>query len=441
MAIFVWSDEYNIGYVQVDKQHQRLVSMLNRLDASISEGAETAAIAGLLSELKSYTEYHFSTEEQLMRDGAGNAEHVRTHLQQHRAFERSLEQMIRVYNESGSVVAGSLLEFLVRWLMSHILGSDQEMGRLLRGDRAAHKHGDRERIRQLQGRLNQEIAQRNMLIALREADSRLRVIADTVPCLIWMADAAGRRTFFNQTWLHFTGRGAGDEFGWGWLDGVHHDDRAQLFSVCMRALQTRQPYTAEFRLRRRDGDYRWVIENASPRESAEGSFLGCIGSTTDITDRKRVEQELDRTRATLERMLAERDAEIERVSTDLPRFAGMDPGGGIGRQIAEQLDDALGRIAASAGRLNEGLSELYRLVDAYRIARAGTDQAAAQDPAVGMEREVDLTSLRQDLSSQIDATREAVGRIRQVLDAALAGTGQDAPAASRATDEQREVVG
>jgi hemerythrin-like metal-binding protein/PAS domain S-box-containing protein len=441
VAIFVWSDEYNIGYVQVDKQHQRLVSMLNRLDASISEGAETAAIAGLLSELKSYTEYHFSTEEQLMRDGAGNAEHVRTHLQQHRAFERSLEQMIRVYNESGSVVAGSLLEFLVRWLMSHILGSDQEMGRLLRGDHAAHKHGDRERIRQLQGRLDQEIAQRNMLIALREADSRLRVIADTVPCLVWMADAAGRRTFFNRTWLDFTGRGAGDELGWGWLDGVHHDDRAQLFATCMRALQSRQPYTAEFRLRRRDGDYRWVIENASPRESAEGSFVGCIGSTTDITDRKRVEQELDRTRATLERMLAERDAEIERVSTDLPRSAGMDPGGGIGRQIAEQLDDALGRIAASAGRLNEGLSELYCLVDAYRIARAGPDQAAAQDPAVGMEREVDLTSLRQDLSSQIDATREALGRIRQVLDAALAGTGQDAPAASRATDGQREVVG
>jgi hemerythrin-like metal-binding protein/PAS domain S-box-containing protein len=441
VAIFVWSDEYNIGYVQVDKQHQRLVSMLNRLDASISEGAETAAIAGLLSELKSYTEYHFSTEEQLMRDGAGNAEHVRTHLQQHRAFERSLEQMIRVYNESGSVVAGSLLEFLVRWLMSHILGSDQEMGRLLRGDHAAHKHGDRERIRQLQGRLDQEIAQRNMLIALREADSRLRVIADTVPCLVWMADAAGRRTFFNRTWLDFTGRGAGDELGWGWLDGVHHDDRAQLFATCMRALQSRQPYTAEFRLRRRDGDYRWVIENASPRESAEGSFVGCIGSTTDITDRKRVEQELDRTRATLERMLAERDAEIERVSTDLPRSAGMGPGGGIGRQIAEQLDDALGRIAASAGRLNEGLSELYRLVDAYRIARAGPDQAAAQDPAVGMEREVDLTSLRQDLSSQIDATREALGRIRQVLDAALAGTGQDAPAASRATDGQREVVG
>lgn len=441
MAIFVWSDDYSIGYVQVDRQHQRLVSMLNRLDASISEGAEATAIAGLLSELKSYTEYHFSTEEQLMREGAGNAEHVRTHLQQHRAFERSLEQMIRVYNESGSVVAGSLLEFLVRWLMSHILGSDQEMGRLLRGDRAAHKHGDREKIRQLQGRLDQEIAQRNMLIALREADSRLRVIADTVPCLIWMSDAAGRRTFFNRTWLDFTGRGAGDEFGWGWLDGVHHDDRAQLFAICMRVLQTRQPYTAEFRLRRRDGEYRWVIENASPRESAEGSFVGCIGSTTDITDRKRVEQELDRPRALLERMLAERDAEIERVSTDLPRSAEMDPGGAIGRRIAEQLDDALGCIAASAGRLNEGLSELYRLVDAYRIARADPDQAAVQDPAVGMEREVDLACLRQDLSDQIDATREALGRIRQVLDAALAGTRQDATAASRATDEQGEAVG
>ncbi len=438
MAIFVWNDEYSIGYVQVDKQHQRLVSMLNRLDTAITEGAESAAIAGLLTELKSYTEYHFSTEEQLMRDAAGDAEHVRTHLQQHRAFERSLEQMIRAYNESGSVVAGSLLEFLVRWLMSHILGSDQEMGRLLRGDRAPHRDGDRERIRHLQGRLDQEIAQRNMLIALREADNRFRVIADTVPCLVWMSDGAGRRTFFNRTWLDFTGRGAGDESGWGWLDGVHHDDRAHLFAACTRALQTKQPYTAEFRLRRGDGEYRWVIESASPRESAEGSYVGCIGSTTDITDQKRTEQELDRTRMMLERALAERDAQLERARVELSRSSGTEPAEGIGRAIARDLDDPLGRIAASAGRLNEGLADLYRLVDAYRVARAGPDPLPALDSAARIEQDIGLASLRQDLAEQIDATHQAVDRIRELLHAALARADREA---SRATDAEGEVVG
>lgn len=444
MAIFVWNDEYSIGYVQVDKQHQRLVSMLNRLDTAITEGAESAAIAGLLSELKSYTEYHFSTEEQLMRDAAGDAEHVRIHFQQHRAFERSLEQMIRAYNESGSAVAGSLLEFLVRWLMSHILGSDQEMGRLLRGDRAPHHHGDRERIRQLQGRLDQEIAQRNMLIALREADSRFRVIADTVPCLVWMSDTAGRRTFFNRTWLDFTGRGAGAESGWGWLDGVHHDDRAHLFAACTRALQTKQPYTAEFRLRRGDGEYRWVIESASPRESAEGNYVGCIGSTTDITGQKHTEQELDRTRMMLERALAERDAQLEQVRVELSRSTVTPvPSGGIGRVIAQDLDDPLGRIAASAGRLNAGLADLYRLVDAYRVARDGPDPLPALDSAARIEQDIDLAALRRDLADQIDATHKAVDRIRAVLNAALAGAGQDpatAEAATLATDAQDETV-
>ncbi|MCK7493489.1 MAG: hemerythrin family protein [Comamonadaceae bacterium] len=92
-----------------------------------------------MADLKAYTHYHFSTEEHMMREGGCPSGHMRLHLRQHSQgdFERSLDQFARAYNVSGAVVAGSLLEFLLKWLMSHIMGSDKEMGRLMRGEDAA----------------------------------------------------------------------------------------------------------------------------------------------------------------------------------------------------------------------------------------------------------------------------------------------------------------
>jgi PAS domain S-box-containing protein len=110
--------------------------------------------------------------------------------------------------------------------------------------------------------------------------------------MLWMCDADGNCTFLNRVWLQFTGRSAAAEAGKGWLQGVHADD---LLGICDRfglAQQAREPFTLEYRLRRADGQYRWLLGHGSPRFGSKGQFLGYVGSCADITDRKGGNDEL-----------------------------------------------------------------------------------------------------------------------------------------------------
>jgi len=361
MAILVWNEDYRVGLDEVDQQHQGLVDMINRLDAAISDGEPSDVIVRLLADLKSYTHYHFSTEEHLMRECACEPAHIRLHLRQHRDFERSLEQFARAYDVSGSVVAGSLLEFLLKWLMSHIMGSDKELGRLIRGEGETHggSLSASERERWLQRQLDQEVAQRNMLSALREAESRFRVIADTVPVLIWMGDSGGGRSFFNKTWLDFTGRNTDAESGWGWLSSVHPDDRGRLLETFRQALLGRQEYSAEYQLRRKDGEYRWMVENGVPRNTRSGTFTGFIGSTTDISERKEAEFAAKRACDRLETEASSRAAKINQLAAKL-------------EQIRRQLRDSEGNGALEPllEKLVSEIDEALELVSACLPERA-----------------------------------------------------------------------
>ncbi len=126
--------------------------------------------------------------------------------------------------------------------------------------------------------------------ALRESEARFRVMADGAPVLIWMADLDGRCTFFNRPWLEFTGRTLTEELGSGWIAGVHPEDSASALETYLSAFEARKPFQIEFRLRRADGEYRWMLNTGEPRSTADGSLAGFIGSCVDITDRKRAEE-------------------------------------------------------------------------------------------------------------------------------------------------------
>jgi PAS domain S-box-containing protein len=96
--------------------------------------------------------------------------------------------------------------------------------------------------------------------------------------------------FFNQGWLKFTGRTLEQELGDGWIEGVHPDDRQHCLDICHATFDTRQPFEVEYRLRRHDGEYRWVLDRGTPRFDQNNEFLGYIGSAIDITDRKGAEE-------------------------------------------------------------------------------------------------------------------------------------------------------
>ncbi len=124
---------------------------------------------------------------------------------------------------------------------------------------------------------------------LRESEARFRAMADTAPVLIWLADDQQLRTYFNQGWLDFTGQTMEHELGRGWEEHVHPDDLRPYLETYSNAFHARQPFEAEYRLRRKDGVYRAMLSHGVPRFTPEGEFAGYIGISIDITERKQLE--------------------------------------------------------------------------------------------------------------------------------------------------------
>jgi PAS domain S-box-containing protein len=131
---------------------------------------------------------------------------------------------------------------------------------------------------------------------LRESEARFQAMADTAPVLIWMTGTDGLCNYFNKPWLDFTGRTMEQEVGTGWIEGVHPDDVQGCFDGFLPAFHARKPFRMEYRLRRADGEYRWLMESGIPRYTGAGEFVGYIGSNIDITDLKRAAAERQRLR-------------------------------------------------------------------------------------------------------------------------------------------------
>jgi len=139
--------------------------------------------------------------------------------------------------------------------------------------------------------------------ALRESEARFRAMADSTSVLMWVSGIGGQCTFFNKTWLEFTGRSLEKELGSGWLENVHPNDQQRYLETFLKALETRKNFELEYRLLRADGQYRWIFGSGKPRFTPDGSFAGYIGSGFDITKRKQAELELKNAKAVTERQI------------------------------------------------------------------------------------------------------------------------------------------
>ena len=131
-----------------------------------------------------------------------------------------------------------------------------------------------------------------------------RRFADHVPLMMWRTDLDGRSIYHNECWLDFTGRPLDEEVGDGWRRGLHPDDFERHARLVAEAFEARQPFTVEFRLRRHDGAYRWLLDTGRPLEE-NGVFHGYLGSCFDITDRKNAEEHAARALVEKETLLAE----------------------------------------------------------------------------------------------------------------------------------------
>jgi len=146
----------------------------------------------------------------------------------------------------------------------------------------------------LVGILRDITERRTAMARLRESEARFRAMADSAPALIWLADVDQRCTYVNRAWLTFTGLTLAQELGDGWLDSLHPDDRDGCRAANAEALTARRRFEIEFRLRRRDGEYRWVLNHGAPRFDGRGTFVGYIGTAIEIHDRVLADQRVRR---------------------------------------------------------------------------------------------------------------------------------------------------
>jgi PAS domain S-box-containing protein len=150
---------------------------------------------------------------------------------------------------------------------------------------------------------------------LHESEERFRLVANTAPVMIWMPDQDKLWTYFNQSWLEFTGQSLEAEIGKGWAErGIHSEDLQQCIDFYTRAFDRRETFEMQYRLRRHDGEYMWIFDQGVPRFNADGSFAGYIGSCIDITERKLAEETL----AGMSRKLLEaQEQERRRIAREL----------------------------------------------------------------------------------------------------------------------------
>ncbi len=153
--------------------------------------------------------------------------------------------------------------------------------------------------------------------ALRESERRFRLLADTAPVLIWMSAPDGRCTFLNRAWLELTGHALDSQLGESWLESLHPGDRGRFREAHRRAVTTQTPLEVHCRLRRADGEYRWMLSRGVPRQTGDGAFAGLIGSCLDITEIRHVRETLERARDELSAVVAERTAELRQRNDQL----------------------------------------------------------------------------------------------------------------------------
>jgi PAS domain S-box-containing protein len=210
--------------------------------------------------------------------------------------------------------------------------------------------------------------------AVRESEERFQRMADSAPVMVWLSGPEGRRTYVNQRWLDFTGRPLDDELGDQWVARVHPEDRDELAKTLSAALAEGRPFTAEYRLARRDQQYRWLLDHGAPRRGDDGGLLGYVGSAVDVTQLRAAQQallETDLLRSAIFGSLyghvaaLEKSGRIIAVNQAWIRFA-AENGGDPGRVSigASYLDVC--RSAAEAGDPDAG-----RIFDAVRSVLAG----------------------------------------------------------------------
>ena len=264
---------------------------------------------------------------------------------------------------------------------------------------------------------------RHARAALEESEARFRVLADQMPVLVWMCDAECALVYANRSWLAFTGRALEQELGDGWTTGIHPEDFGPRQTAFTDAFERRAPFTLEYRLRRHDGSYRWVLDTGTPRFEGDGTFAGYIDAGVDITERKEAEATLGAFEQRKSMFLAALAHELRnplapiRSSIELMRHlqASDDPRVARAHEIIERQSARLAEVVGDLldlSRIDSGNVQLAReRVDVAQAIERAVARYAALIRDRGQQVAIDVAPRGLAVIADADRLTQVIGNL------------------------------
>jgi hemerythrin-like metal-binding protein/PAS domain S-box-containing protein len=341
--IFVWNSKYQIGIAHIDRQHKKLVALINTLGHRLAVDSDPRASMEVFDELASYTSYHFRAEEALMHECHVDSEFNAAHKASHASFVAEVARARESAQDDPLQVLTKTLGFLSRWLIFHILGTDMRMANeiiaLERGltpaearNRAIEKMGDTHEVllRALNemyenlGARNQDFLRANKQLKEelefhRKAEMELRKLSLAVehsPASTFITDADGVFEYVNPKFVEVTGYTMEEVLGKTPRILKSGDVSDEAYADFWRSIAGKNEWFGEFRNRRKNGELYWDKMSVTPIVDDAGVVTHYLAIQEDITARKVAEEELQRSHA----QLLESMTDLQQQSEDLARL-------------------------------------------------------------------------------------------------------------------------